>query len=295
MKVLLTGASGQLGQALIKSTPRDIQIITPSRQQLDLRKWQSCYNAITTHLPDWVLNAGAYTAVDKAENEHEIVDSINAKAPAAFASALKLYGGSMLQVSTDYVFNGQQGFPYLVDQECKPLNLYGKSKAAGEDVVQRVLGISGRGLILRTSWLIGPVGNNFVHKMLCLHKGREKISVVADQVRCPTSTINLATACWQIISLSRQGIELPPVMHWSDAGVASWYDLAIAVGRLGHELGLIDQPADVKPISTADYPSVAKRPSYSLLDCRSTYEALKLPIQHWEQALRIILQHINKD
>ena len=128
--------------------------------------------------------------------------------------------------------------------------------------------------------------------MLRLHQERDQLGVVADQVGCPTSTLNLAQACWKVIQRSSDGIELPPVMHWSDAGAASWYDVAVAVGRIGAELGLIDQPADVNPITTADYPTPATRPGYSLLDCTASRSALQLRGEHWLDALTTILQQV---
>ena len=242
MKVLLTGAAGQLGQALIAQQPAGIELIATSRQDLDLASADACRAAVQHHQPDWVLNAGAYTAVDKAESEAELAHAVNAGAPAAFAAALQDQGGRLLQLSTDFVFNGQQGTPYLPEQQRDPLGIYGASKAAGEEAVQASLGDGSRGLILRTSWVIGPVGKNFALTMLRLHRERDQLGVVADQVGCPTSTLNLAEACWKVIQRSSDGIELPPVMHWSDAGAASWYDVAVAVGRIGAELGLIDQP-----------------------------------------------------
>jgi len=292
MKVLLTGAAGQLGQALIAQQPSGIELIATSRHELDLASAESCRAAVQHHEPDWVLNAGAYTAVDKAESEAELAHAVNAGAPAAFASALQDQGGRLLQLSTDFVFNGQQGTPYHPEQQRDPLGVYGASKAAGEEAVQASLGDGSQGLILRTSWVIGPVGKNFALTMLRLHRERDHLGVVADQVGCPTSTLNLAEACWKAIQRSSDGIELPPVMHWSDAGAASWYDVAVAVGRIGAELGLIDQPADVNPITTADYPTPATRPAYSLLDCTASRSALQLRGEHWLDALTTILQQV---
>jgi len=292
MKVLLTGAGGQLGQALIAQQPSGIELIATSRQALDLASADACRAAVQHHQPDWVLNAGAYTAVDKAESEAELAHAVNAGAPAAFASALQDQGGRLLQLSTDFVFNGQQGTPYRPEQQRDPLGVYGASKAAGEQAIRAVFGDGSQGMILRTSWVIGPVGKNFALTMLRLHQERDQLGVVADQVGCPTSTLNLAQACWKVIQRSSDGIELPPVMHWSDAGAASWYDVAVAVGRIGAELGLIDQPADVNPITTADYPTPATRPGYSLLDCTASRSALQLRGEHWLDALTTILQQV---
>ena len=292
MKVLLTGAAGQLGQALIAQQPAGIELIATTRQELDLASAESCRAAVHHHQPDWVLNAGAYTAVDKAESEAELAHAVNAGAPAAFAAALHEQDGRLLQLSTDFVFNGRQGTPYRPEQQRDPLGVYGSSKAAGEEAVRAVFGDGSRGLILRTSWVIGPVGKNFALTMLRLHQERDQLGVVADQVGCPTSTLNLAKACWQAIQRSGDGVVLPPVMHWSDAGAASWYDVAVAVGRIGAELGLIDRPADVNPITTADYPTPATRPGYSLLDCTTSRSALQLRGEHWLDALKTILEQV---
>jgi dTDP-4-dehydrorhamnose reductase len=296
MKILLTGAAGQLGHALRQKVPKGVELIATSRSggdallPLDLADAAACRAAVLEHRPAWVLNAGAYTAVDQAESEPELALAVNGGAPRAFAEALLETGGRLLQVSTDFVFNGQQGSPYRPEQARDPLGVYGASKAAGEEAVEEVLGSSGQGVILRTSWVMGPVGKNFALTMLRLHREREQIGVVEDQVGCPTSTATLAAACWRVIAAMESSAGLPAVLHWSDAGAASWYDVALAVGELGLELGLLERAAVVNPITTADYPTPAERPSYSLLDCTSTRKALGLPPTHWRQALRQLLE-----
>lgn len=299
MKVLLTGAAGQLGQALIASRPTEMELISSTRiggaglEALDLADASACRKVVEKHRPDWVLNAGAYTAVDKAESEPELALAVNALAPAAFAKALQEQGGRLLQLSTDFVFNGQQGSPYLVDQSRNPLGVYGSTKAKGEAAVEAVFGNSVDGIILRTSWVIGPVGKNFALMMLRLHRDREQLGVVSDQVGCPSSTLNLAIACWRTVQLgSKHEQPLPPVLHWSDTGAASWFDVSVAVGELGLELGLLKRAAQVSPIQTSDFPTPAKRPSYSLLECNSTRSALGLEGQQWRQALRAVLEAI---
>ena len=299
MKVLLTGAAGQLGKALIASCPEEVELISSSRnggpglEALDLAAASACREAVEKHRPEWVVNAGAYTAVDKAESEPELALAVNALAPAAFAKALQEQGGRLLQVSTDFVFNGRQGSPYLVDQSRDPLGVYGSTKAKGEEAVEAVFGNSGEGLILRTSWVIGPEGKNFALTMLRLHREREELGVVADQVGCPSSTLNLAIACWRAVQLGAKNKQhLPPVLHWSDVGAASWFDVSVAVGELGLELGLLKRAAHVFPIQTSDYPTPAKRPSYSLLESNNTRSILGLDGQHWRQALRAVLEAI---
>ena len=298
MRVLLTGATGQLGRALIDKTPSGIELLVSSRHggdglvALDLVDPKACRQVVEEQRPDWVLNAGAYTAVDQAEAEPELAHAVNGGAPRAFAEAIQAQGGRMLQVSTDFVFNGQQGSPYRVDQSRDPLGVYGASKAGGEEAVEELLGASGQGVVLRTSWVMGPVGKNFALTMLRLHREREQLGVVADQVGCPSSTLNLARACWKVISCSSEGMELPPVLHWCDGGAASWYDVSVAVGELALELGLLKGAATVNALSTADYPTRATRPSYSLLDCQASRAALKLETQQWRAALRDVLKAI---
>ena len=298
MKVLLTGAVGQLGQALLASKSKELEVIATSRsggegiQALDLADPQACREAVRFHRPDWVLNGGAYTDVDRAESEPDLAYAVNAGAPRAFAEALLETGGSLLQLSTDFVFSGQQGFPYRVDQQRDPLGVYGSSKAEGEQAVEQVLAAEGRGIVLRTSWVYGPVGRNFMLTMLRLHREREQLNVVADQVGCPTSTSTLSAACWAVIDKRRQD-SFPFTLHWSDAGAASWYDFAVAIGELAAAKNLLERPAKVNPIPAADYPTPAQRPSYSLLDCSETREVLGLGAWHWRSALDRVMADVD--
>ncbi|MFZ9901852.1 MAG: dTDP-4-dehydrorhamnose reductase, partial [Vulcanococcus sp.] len=247
---------------------------------------EACRALVQQHQPDWLINAGAYTAVDKAESEPELAHAVNAQAPGAMAEALAATGGRLLQLSTDFVFNGAQGSPYRPDQPVHPLGVYGASKAAGEASAASALAPE-RLCILRTSWVYGPVGKNFLLTMLRLMAQREQLGVVADQVGCPTSTAGLAGACWTVLEQGTSG-----TLHWSDAGAASWYDFAVAIAELGQAAGLLSNPARIQPITTADYPTPAQRPSYSLLDCTATRETLGLEAVHWRQALQQVLGHI---
>ena len=290
LKVLLTGSDGQLGQALRASKPEGVTLIACGRAELDLAAADACAAAVRQHRPDWVLNAGAYTAVDKAEAQPELARAVNAGAPGAFATALAGSGGRLLQVSTDFVFNGEQGHPYRPEQHLDPIGVYGRSKAEGEQRARAALPAD-RCCVLRTSWVYGPVGKNFCLTMLRLHGLRaaagEALAVVADQVGCPTATHSLAAACWAALSHRSSGI-----LHWSDAGAASWYDFAVAIGELGVARGLLPQAAEVRPITTDDYPTPARRPSYSLLDCSATRPALGLEPRHWRSALDEVIKAV---
>ncbi len=294
MKVLLTGGLGQLGVALKKSFPSNIDLISFGRRELDLANSVACRNAVLEIRPDWVLNAGAYTAVDKAENEPDAALAVNAHAPVAFASALAEVGGRLLQVSTDFVFDGCAGKPYLVEHPVNPLCVYGATKAAGENAALQLSGAR----ILRSSWVYGPIGKNFCLTMLRLHAARaasgESLQVVSDQVSCPTSTKTLALACWRTILLDKN-VENASRLHWSDAGVASWYDFAVAIGEIAVEMGLLQKSALVEPIRSAEYPTLARRPSYSLLDCSKTIEILGLKPKHWRRELTLVLQELHQE
>jgi dTDP-4-dehydrorhamnose reductase len=290
LKVLVTGAKGQLGQALLASIPAGIEAIPAGRDNLDLADGVACREAVRHHRPSWVLNAGAYTAVDRAESEPDLALRVNAGAPAAFAEALAETGGRLLQISTDFVFNGDQGSPYQPEQATDPLGVYGATKAEGERLVLERLPPE-RTALLRTSWVYGPVGRNFCLTMLRLHRTKaaagESLAVIADQVGCPTATHTLAMACWQVIQRQISGIH-----HWSDGGAASWYDFAVAIGELAVAQGVLSTAAEVRPIGTDDYPTPARRPTYSLLDCRDTRHALELPALHWRAALAQVLARI---
>ncbi len=284
MRVLITGARGQLGQQLAQCVPQSVDARFVGRAELDLSDSQACAEAVENWKPDWLINAGAYTAVDQAESDQDVASAVNAGAPQSFAQALHRCGGHLLQVSTDFVFDGAQGFPYQVDQPVSPLGIYGSTKADGEARVAAALPVD-RFCILRTSWVYGPVGRNFMRTMLNLHAERDQLRVVDDQVGCPTATVGLALACWRTLERQQSGVR-----HWSDAGAASWYDFAVAIGELAQMRGLITSAAAVEPIPASAYPTPARRPSYSLLECKGTRAALDLPAVHWRERLDQVIR-----
>jgi len=294
MRVLVIGATGQLGRALLQRAPDTIggvpvEVLATSRLgdeaclALDLADADACNRLVETVCPDWVINAAAYTGVDQAEREPELAHAVNAAAPAALAQALQRTGGHLLHLSTDFVFNGRQGSPYDPSHPVDPLGVYGSSKAAGESLAALALSPS-QLCILRTSWLYGSTGHNFVLTMLRLMRERSEFGVVADQVGSPTAVPGLVAACWSVVAHQISGTH-----HWSDAGVASWYDFALAIAEIGQAVGLLPSPARVIPIGIKDYPAPARRPSYSVLDCTSTRRLLQLPVLHWRSALRQVL------
>ena len=298
MRILLTGSTGQLGNALIAKKPSHINLIVPSRSELDLSNENSCRSIIEEIRPDWVINSGAYTAVDKAESDRNLVLKVNFNAPRIFSEALLKTGGSLLQISTDFVFDGKQSKPYKIHDKRSPINLYGESKFLAEKSVDEILFPTCQGIILRTSWLIGPTGRNFVMTILKLHNSRDLFNVVVDQVGSPTSTLNLADVCWKLIDKRSHSSILDKrsqmIFHWSDSGVASWYDIAKEIGFIGNELGLVSKPSIILPIPTKDYPTPANRPSYSILDCFSTQSYLDFKPLYWRRSLYNILYNYKK-
>ena len=288
MKVLLTGGSGQVGQEIIKSKPKEIEIIYPTKDKLDLSDHSACKKFVEDYKPDWIINCGAYTQVDEAEKNIQLSNKINGYAPAAFVEAINEMNSNLLHISTDFVFDGNQNLPYKENQKRKPLSQYGSSKALGEELIEEKINDKEKVTILRTSWVISPRGRNFILTMLNLHSEKESLKVVSDQIGCPTSARELAKVCWKIIEIKKKK-NLPFILHWSDAGVASWFDIAVAVGELAKELNINKKEAIVSPINTSEYPTPAQRPKYSLLDTQKTSNLLDINPIHWRKNLRNIL------
>lgn len=288
MRILLTGGSGQVGQEILNFKPKDVQIISPRRNKLDLSDYRACKKIVKDNKPDWIINCGAYTSVDGAEKDIELSSKINSFAPQAFAESINEINGNLLHLSTDYVFNGEQNFPYEVHQEKNPISQYGKSKALGEELIAKNIKNIENATILRTSWVISPRGKNFIQTMLKLHSEKEYIKVVSDQIGSPTSARELSKVCWKIVQLKKKNT-LPFILQWSDAGIASWFDIAVAVGDIGLELGILKKKAYVYPICSDEYPTPAKRPKYSLLDTSKTSKYLKIQANHWRENLVNIL------
>ena len=284
MKVLLTGGSGQVGQEILNFKPKDIQIISPSRHKLDLSDYNACKKIVKDYKPDWIINCGAYTSVDGAEKDIELSSKINSFAPKAFAEAINEINGNLLQLSTDYVFDGEQNFPYEVNQKKNPISQYGQSKALGEELIEKNIKNIENATILRTSWVISPRGKNFILTMLKLHTEKEYIKVVSDQIGSPSCSRDLSKVCWKIVEMKKKS-KLPFILQWSDAGIASWFDIAVAVGEIGFDLGILKKKAYVYPIYSYQYPTAAKRPKYSLLNTCETSKYLKIQANHWRENL----------
>lgn len=285
MTVLLTGAGGQLGQALVATAPDGVQLHALTRGELDIADGAAVAAYLARTRPALLINAAAYTAVDRAESEREAAFLANGEAPGVLARACAGQGVRLFHVSTDFVFDGLASSPYAPDAPTAPLGVYGQSKRAGEVAVQEA---AVDALILRTGWVYGALGHNFMHTMLRLHRERDTLSVVADQVGTPTHARTLAGALWA----AAQRPALRGIYHWSDAGVCSWYDFAQAIGEEARAAGLVHRAATVQPIRTEDYPTPARRPSYSVLDKSTSWRDLDLAPVHWREELRRCLQQV---
>jgi len=284
-RVLITGANGQVGRMLLETQPADATVIACTHADLDIAAVDSVHECIERYRPDTIINAAAYTAVDKAESEPAAARGVNTEGPRHLASAAERHGARLIHISTDFVFDGAASTPYLPDCATNPLGVYGRTKRDGELAVREAL--PQRSVIVRTAWVYAATGANFVRTMLRLMRANGAVSVVADQVGTPTAARPLAEALWKIaIDPGVAGIH-----HWTDAGVASWYDFAVAIAEEGAGLGLVPAEVTVAPITTADYPTPARRPSYSVLDKRSLASLGLAPI-HWRKRLRSVLKEI---
>ena len=286
MKVLLTGSSGQLGREIIHLKPSGINLIKANRFCLDLSNPELCQSYINRIKPDWIINCGAYTNVEKAESEKELAYLINSLSVKYLAESIKNINSNFIQISSDYVFNGEQNSPYVPEDLKSPINVYGETKSIGEDFIKKIFKNNNKAIIIRTSWLMGPTGKNFALKMLDLLSSKEKINVINDQIGSPTSTNTLAKACWQTINLNTKGKSLPPILHIANEGEASWFDVAIEIKKIAKDIGLIQKPVIINPISSSNYPTKARRPKYSVLDCKSSLQSISFKNNHWKRALK---------
>lgn len=285
MRVLVTGAGGQLGRELINAVPDGFDIAERPRSQLDISDLALVEAIVQEVQPDIIINAAAYTAVDRAETEAKLSEAVNAAGPSNLAKAARSCGARLVQVSTDYVFDGESARPYRPEDATAPLNVYGHTKLAGE---RAALAIAPKAVVLRTAWVYASHGRNFVFTMLRLMRERGVVSVVADQIGAPTSAASIADVIWRIA----RDESIRGVHHWTDGGVASWYDFAVAIAEEAAQRKLVPADVAVKPIATEEFPTAARRPRMSLLDCRSTIAATSAPRLHWRSWLRRTLDEI---
>ena len=283
MKILVLGG-GQVATAVASAGPSHHQVVTRNRSQLDILDVDAVNRALLECEPNWIVNAAAYTAVDLAEKEAALAIAVNDAAVGALSLAALQAGSRLLHFSTDFVFDGQTNRAYLPSDPTNPLSVYGKSKLGGE---RHVLN-TGPGIVLRTSWVYAAMGKNFVLTMLRLMRERDQINVVSDQIGSPTWAGSIAAAIWNMI----ENGTATGVYHWTDLGVASWYDFAVAIQEEALARGLLPRAIPIIPIQTAAYPTLAKRPAFSVLDTASTRAALNLKGQHWRHNLRVMLDEL---
>ncbi len=287
MKVLITGASGQVGRALLKTRPNTIEVRAFGHAELDIGDGAAVRKAVASVAPDVVINAAAYTAVDKAESEQIEAILANAKGPEHLAEAVRdIAGARLIHISTDYIFDGEGTQPHQPDDPAGPTSVYGQTKLVGEHVVQEVLGE--RSVVLRTAWVYAPEGRNFLLTMLRLMKERGAVDVVSDQRGTPTTALSVARAIWRIVELPN----VCGVLHWTDAGATTWYDFARAIAEDATEMGLLKEAVEVRPITTAEYPTAARRPMNSVLDIDESVVRLKLQPVPWRENLRTTLRRM---
>ena len=284
MKVLIFGAHGQLGRALQATFPASAQIRALARADCDITSDVEIHRSVGSWKPDLVINAAAYTAVDRAETDTRLAQAVNAIAPGRIAQAAAQSGARCIHISTDFVFGGDASTPRMPVDPVKPLGVYGATKLEGE---RTVLAVMPTALIVRTAWVYADRGGNFVNTMLHHMRERAVVRVVADQVGTPTWAPSLASAIWRLDERNAQGVH-----HYTDAGVASWYDFAVAIEEEARALGILQSTTAVIPISTADYPTPARRPAYSVLDKSNTWAILGKPAPHWRCNLRLNLERL---
>jgi len=287
VKILVTGGDGQLGTELcgrLRSAGHDAIAFT--QHDVDFTQADRLRTAIAEQRADWVINCAAHTQVDKAEAETELAFAVNRDGARAVAEAVKIYGGRLVHISTDFIFDGAQSHPYREEDGPNPLGVYGLSKWAGEQAVVEVIP---EALILRTAWVHGAHGNNFVKTMLRLAAEREELRVVDDQIGSPSWTGDIADALLALVQQDARGC-----FHFTNEGVASWYDFAVAIVEEARTLGFPIKAQRITPIPTSAYPTPARRPAYSVLDKQKIRAVLARPIPHWRVSLVSMLRELQK-
>ena len=285
MRVLVTGATGQLGSEVANGFRHSgYEVVAPARQELDFSYPEQLAATARTLQADWVINCAAYTQVDKAESDVQQAFIVNRDSPEQLARAVADYGGRMLQVSTDFIFDGAQRRPYLETDPPNPLGVYGRSKLEGEQAVQRVLPDA---VVLRTAWVYGVHGHNFVKTMLRIATAGKPLRVVSDQVGTPTWTTDIAATIAALVAREASG-----TFNFTSAGETSWHGFASAILDEGAKAGFDINTETVVPIPTSDYPTPATRPVYSVLNTEKIRPLLPGPIPDWRDSLKKMLQEL---
>jgi dTDP-4-dehydrorhamnose reductase len=286
-KILVTGANGQLGKELreFSSLHTGLEFVFLSREDLPIHQFELVRKYFNTLKPAYCINCAAYTAVDKAESEKDLAFLINGEAVGVLAAICKEHNTKFIHISTDYVFNGKAASPYTESFPTDPLNVYGASKLEGE---KQAMELNPGSIIIRTSWLYSSLGKNFVKTMMKLMSEKDKIKVVNDQLGSPTNAADLAEIIFNIIGLCHLQIYdwTPGIYNFSNEGIISWYDFAKAIKEF------TNSPCDVKPISTTEYPTPAKRPAYSGLDKTKIQKTFGIKLKAWEASLRTCISNM---
>ncbi|HEX6171979.1 MAG TPA: dTDP-4-dehydrorhamnose reductase [Chitinophagaceae bacterium] len=286
-KILVTGANGQLGKELreFSSLHTGLDFVFLSREDLPIEQFELVRNYFNTLKPAYCINCAAYTAVDKAESEKDLAFLINGEAVGVLAAVCKEHNTKFIHVSTDYVFNGEATYPYTENFPTDPINVYGASKLEGE---KRAMELNPSGIIIRTSWLYSSFGKNFVKTMMKLMNEKDEIRVINDQLGSPTNAEDLAETIFNIIGYCHSQIYTwePGIYNFSNKGMITWYDFAKAIKEI------INSPCSIKPISTAEYPTPAKRPAYSVLDKTKIQKTFGVQLKDWKKSLAICIEKI---
>ena len=291
MRVLITGARGQVGHELLRLAPEGFEVVGLGSGELDISDASAVQRGIAHLRPQLIINAAAYTAVDKAESEPERAYAVNRDGPANLGRAAEQLGIPVLHISTDYVFAGDATQPYREVDATGPTGVYGASKLAGE---QALADACSRHLILRTSWVFGAHGNNFVITMLRLGRERSELSVVADQQGCPTSAASIARALWALAEhYRREGKLRWGLYHYSGTPACSWHAFAVEIFRQARQAGLLARQPVVHAIGTAQYPTPARRPAWSVLDCSLLRQAQGIEPADWRVELEAVLAELS--
>ncbi|MCU1800317.1 dTDP-4-dehydrorhamnose reductase [Pectobacterium parvum] len=280
MRILLTGANGQLGRCFQQRLPAEWEILATDTAELDITEIEHIEQTVKQFKPDAIVNAAAYTAVDKAESEPELAAKINVTGPENLAIVASKQGIRLVHVSTDYVFDGNAAEPYSEDSATNPLSVYGKTKLAGEQAVAKA---SSEAIIVRTAWVFSEYGNNFVKTMLRLGKERDALSVVNDQRGCPTYAGDLAQAIISLLEKNAEG----GIYHYCGDKEVSWYEFAEEIFKVAEQKNIISKQPELTPIATDQYPTPAHRPAYSTLSCKKI-KRLGIALSRWIKTLEKI-------
>jgi dTDP-4-dehydrorhamnose reductase len=285
VEVLVLGGGGQVANAVVAAAPAQHEVLERTQIELDICDANAVARALADTGADWVVNGAAYTAVDLAEDETSVAFAVNEAAAGVLTAATAQAGSRLLHLSTDFVFDGKSNRAYLPTDQANPLSVYGVSKLGGE---RHVLDGAGAGIVLRTAWVYAAAGRNFVLTMLRLMREKEQVSVVCDQIGTPTWASSIAAAIWGLIEAAAPG----GVYHWTDLGLASWYDFAVAIQDEALARGLLSRAVPITPIPSAAYPTRARRPAFSVLDTSATRALIKAPARHWRHNLRTMLDEL---